>query len=331
MGTERTVTGGVGRREFVGLGVGIFVLAGLPLGLRRRDAVARRTLPVMGTLADLTVVHPDERRAQAALGTALAELARVESAMTRFRADSEIGRANRLAGRRGVEVSAETGEVLERALAWAAASGGRFDPALGAVSELWDVANRHAPPAAAAGHRLAARGFWRHVDLDRRGDGAVVRFEDPELRLDLGGIAKGHAVDRAVSILRDHGIAHAIVNVGGDLHALGSRPDGEPWQVGIRSPRDPDGVAATLAVADRAVCTSGDYARYFTWRGVRYHHLMDPVTAAPRREPFHSLTVEADRCLDADAAATAAFGLDHLEAARIARTLARSAAVLPLA
>ncbi len=321
----------VDRREFVGLGVGIFVVAALPVAIRRRSVVARRSLPLMGTLADLTVVHRDERTAQVALDAAFAELQWVEQTMTRFTASSDVGRVNAGAHRDGVRVSTETGVVLERGLRWAEASDGRFDPAMGAVVELWDVANRHQPPTGQAQQALAARRFWQAVDLATGGQGAVVRFTDPSVRLDLGGIAKGYAVDRAVEVLRGLGVDHAIVNVGGDLYALGERPEGGAWQVGIRSPHDDEGLATTLVVSDQAVCTSGDYAQYFRWGGTRYHHLMDPESAAPRRDPYHSLTVQADRCIDADAGATAAFGLDHLAAARLIRPLAPSATVLPLA
>jgi len=221
--------------------------------------------------------------------------------------------------------------VLGHALDWAAASEGRFDPAIGKVVELWDVANRHEPPPSGAVRPLAARGFWRAVDLSSRGDAHAVRFGDRDIRLDLGGIAKGYGVDQAARVLRERGIAHAIVNVGGDLYALGDAPDGEGWHVGIRSPHDARVVAATLRVSDQAVATSGDYAQFFSWRGRRYHHLMDPVTAVPRVSPVKSLTVQADDCMDADAAATAAFGLEEHSARRVVRQIARSAVVIPMA
>jgi thiamine biosynthesis lipoprotein len=111
---------------------------------------------------------------------------------------------------------------------------------------------------------LAGRGFWRRVDLDRLRGKPAVRFEDPELHLDLGGIAKGYGIDRAVAALRARGIRHALVTVGGDLYVLGHAPGGQPWRVGIRSPDDPAALAATLAVSDRAVATSGDYERFFS-------------------------------------------------------------------
>lgn len=309
------------RREFLAIGAGAFVMAALPLAARRPQVV-RRTVPVMGTFADFTVVHRDQRRSAAAIDAAVDELLRVERTMSRFRADSDIGRANAEAARDGVAIGDPTAAVLESALGWAQRTEGRFDPALGSVVELWSVTERHAPPAAAATRPLAGRGFWRAVDLDRRPGVATVRFTDRDVRLDLGGIAKGHAVDRAAAALRARGIRDAIINVGGDLMALGTAPDGDPWTVGIRSPRDPDALVGTLRVTDRAVATSGDYAQGYVWRGRRYHHLMDPGTASPRRAALHSVTVAADRCIDADAAATAVFGLTGAAAAALVRDVA---------
>jgi thiamine biosynthesis lipoprotein len=319
------------RREFLTIGTGLFVALSMPLALRRRMPLVKRSFPLMGTIAEVQVAHRDPRLAEDAIDAALAELTWVERTMTRFRPDSDIGRANLGAWRDGVAVSAETALVIEAALRWSSVSDGSFDPALGSASELWNVLQRHEPPAEGAVERLASRGFWRKVDLSRVGTTMMVRFGDPDLHLDLGGIAKGYGIDRAVSALRRKGIAHAIVTVGGDLYALGHAPDGAPWEVGIRDPHDLGRLAGRLAVADRAVTTSGDYERYFTWHGVRYHHLIDPRTAAPRRTAIHSVTVQGDNCMNADAAATAVFGLNTDAGQRVARRVLSDADVIPLA
>lgn len=319
------------RREFLSIGVGVFVALSLPAALlRRRMALVKRTFPLMGTIAEVQVAHSDTRFAEDAIDAAIAELQWVERTMTRFQSDSDIGRANLGAARDGVVVTPETAMVIAAALRASSASDGRFDPAVGEVSELWDVLNRHEPPPVNRVQRLAARHFWRKVDLSERSPTPMVRFEDPDLHLDLGAIAKGYGVDRATSLLRRRGVQHAIVTVGGDLFALGNSPEGEPWSVGIRSPHDRYELAATLSVSDRAVATSGDYERFFRWRGVRYHHLIDPETAAPRRTPFHSATVLANHCIDADAASTTVFGLPKDAATKLARRIDASAEVIPL-
>jgi len=319
------------RREFLSVGVGVFVALSLPASLLRKHVgLVKRTFPVMGTIAEIQVAHRDPRFAENAIDAAIAELQGVERMMTRFRSDSDIGRANATASRDGVLVSSETAFVIAAALNAASVSNGRFDPAVGEVSELWDVLNRHEPPPEARVKRLAARGFWRKVDLSARPGEAKVRFNDPDLHLDLGAIAKGYGIDRATDVLRTKGIDNAIVTVGGDLYALGESPEGEPWTVGIRSPHDLNALAATLQVCDRAVATSGDYERFFRWRGMRFHHLMDPETAAPRKTEFHSATVLARRAIDADAASTSVFGLAHDPALVIAQRLDPSAEVIPL-
>ena len=321
----------LGRREFLTIGTGMFVGLSLPFAFRRRIAITRRTIPVMGTIAEIQVAHGDVHRAEAAIDAAIAELRWVERTMTRFTATSDIGRANLAAARDAVPVTPETAHVVRRALDWASASDGRFDPASGRISELWNVLHRHEPPPESAVKPLAGRSFWRKVDVGTLRGQPVLRYHDPDIHLDLGGIAKGYGIDRAVDALRQRHIAHAIVTVGGDLYALGNAPDGAPWMVGIRDPDDVSAIRRTLHIADRAVTTSGDYERFFRWRGVRYDHLMDPATAAPRRTSVHSNTViGGDRTIDADAASTSGFGLSLAAATTLARRMIPGAEAIPL-
>lgn len=320
----------LGRREFLTIGTGMFVGLALPISLRRRIALTKRTIPLMGTIAEVQVAHHDARYAENAIDAAIAELQWVERTMTRFTATSDIGRANLGAARDAVIVRPETAYVVRRALEWASASNGRFDPAAGEISELWDVLHRHEPPPEAKVERLAGRHFWRKVDVSTLHGAPVIRFYDRDIHLDLGGIAKGYGIDRATSALRARHIEHAIVTVGGDLYALGKSPEGEPWTVGIRNPHDLSGIIRTLRVADRAVTTSGDYERFFRWRGRVYDHLMDPRTAAPRRTPVHSLTILGDLTIDADAASTSGFGLSRAAATTLARRMIPGAEAIPL-
>jgi thiamine biosynthesis lipoprotein len=134
-----------------------------------------------------------------------------------------------------------------------------------------------------------------------------------------------------VAALRRHGIEKGIVVAGGDIYALGSAPDGDPWSVGIQSPTDERAIAGTLRIADGAVATSGTYRQFFRHGGRSYHHIMDPATAQPRATGMQSLTIMADSVMHADAATTALFGMDegaitrelarHLPGARLARII----------
>jgi len=309
----------LGRREFIGIGLGAFVAAAIPIAARRPTGVVRRSIPVMGTIAQFAVVHRDPLFAHAAIDAAVAELLWVEHTMTRFTDISDVGRANLLAARDAVGVSPETALVTREALRWAAALDGRYDPALGAVTKLWDVRNRHEPPPAERVAELAGRRFHRAVEVETRGGRDLLRFHDPLTRIDLGSIAKGYGVDRAARALREHGIQHGLVVAGGDLYAIGTAPDGEAWTIGVQSPLDEREIVGTLQLSDRAVATSGTYRQFFRYRGRRYHHLMDPATAAPRETPVQSLTIIADSVMHADAATTALFGLPATD---ISRTLA---------
>jgi thiamine biosynthesis lipoprotein len=317
------------RRDVIALGVGAFVVAAVPFVRHRRAKLVRRTLPIMGTVGEISVVQRDEVYAHAAIDAAFEQLRLVERLMTRFHATSDVGRANAEAATDAVQVSPLTSTVLDVALRWAESSDGAFDPCLGRIAEVWDVVNRDAPPARRAFSRLAGRRLYRQLDLDRTKSGGRIRLHDADAAIDLGGIAKGYGVDRAVMALREWGIDHGLVNVGGDLYALGRSEDGDPWHVGIRSPSDPTELQGHVDVSNAAVATSGDYLRFFQHGGRRYHHLLDPSTGEPRESAVRSITVRAGSCMTADAAATAAFGLDATRARAVLRRQAPDAEIIP--
>jgi thiamine biosynthesis lipoprotein len=327
---ESTGTGrSFSRREFVALGGGAFLVALAPAGLlRSRRRLYRRTIPVMGTLAEVGVADSDAERAEAAIEAALTELRWVDRTMSRFSRTSDVGRVNAAAIGVPTRVSIETARVVTEGIRWARASGDRFDPGLARALALWDVDHRRTPPSARAVAAFAGQSLYRELDVeplpdsDRPGSTAVIVRRHPEVGVDLGGIAKGWAVDRAAGALRRYGIRDGMVNAGGDLYALGHSPEGGPWKVGIRSPDDPTRLSGEMELSDRAVATSGDYEQYFDYRGRRYGHILDPATAAPWRTVTHSVTVVADSCMAADAGATSVFGA----AAGLAATILRRAA-----
>lgn len=305
------------RRQLLAIGGGLFVVALVPSVLRRRHVAVTRSIPVMGTVAEVIVVHHDQAAAQAAIDLAFDRLRWVDRTMSRHQAGSDIGRANAGASRAPVVVEAATTLVVAEALRWAAVTDGSYDPGMARVSEVWDLGNRTAPPPPESYRRLAGRHFYRHVGVEQYRGEPVLTYGDPEVALDLGGIAKGHAVDLAIEALRSAGIRDAVVNAGGDLYAMGRSADGDAWRVGVRSPGDPARIERELAVRDEAVATSGDYFQGFEHQGRRYHHIFDGATAEPRVVTAHTVTVRAPRCRDADAGATAVFGLTPGRAAQV--------------
>jgi thiamine biosynthesis lipoprotein len=175
---------------------------------------------------------------------------------------------------------------------------------------------------------MAGRRLYRAIEVGTFRERPVIRLGDRDAGIDLGGIAKGFAVDRAVATLRAVGIRSAVVNAGGDLYAMGRSDDGDRWRVGIRSAADPSRIEGQLELQDEAVATSGDYFQGFDYLGRRYHHIMDPARAEPRVTTTHSITVRAPNCMTADAAATAGFGLEKVAAEAMLSALA-PAAVIP--
>ena len=311
---------GPDRRTFLGLGAGLLGVALAPRWLQGRPTVHRATTVVMGTVAEIAVVDGHDARAGAALRAAASELRRVEALMSRFDPASDVGRFNDARVGTRVPVSPETVSVVREAVEWARITDGAFDPTLASLTRAWDPAVVSRPPSRVGldAARRDARG-WSHLEWGTDGTrGWLVR--GPGTALDLGGIAKGWGIDRAADVLAALGVEAALVNVGGDLVALGTGPDGRPWRVGVRDPRDPSGVLRTFDLSDAAMATSGDYLRWFEFEGVRYAHILDPSTSAPARTGARSITVTASRAVHADAAATSAYILGAATgAARLAR------------
>ena len=305
------------RRGFVVLGAGALAVLAAPPLLRPRERLVRRTVPVMGTVADIAVPTRYRSWAHAAMDAAVAELHRTEALMSRFRVDSDVGRFNRADTGTRVSVSPETAEVVAAALGWAQATDGHFDPCLARLTELWSRDGQSEPPAGALIALFAGRELWKGVDPTKVGERDGLLKLDRDAALDLGGIAKGFGADLAARALREYGVERGLVNVGGDLVALGTGPGGRPWRIGVRDPAYPTRVRAELDLEDRALATSGDYLRYFEHGGRRYHHLLDPGTGEPAQAGLHTVTVSAPDAMTADAAATTAFALGVDRAARL--------------
>jgi FAD:protein FMN transferase len=233
-----------------------------------------REAAIMGTRISAEVWHDDAAGAAAALDAVIAEMHRIDGLMSHYKPESQLSRVNRDAARMPVAVDRELAELIGRALEFSGLSGGAFDITYASVGYLYDYRNRRHPSDAEIEAALPAVN-WRHVVVDR--GASTVRFLREGVRIDLGGIAKGYAVDRCIGLLAARGIRNARVSAGGDSRLLGDRR-GRPWMVGIRHPDDPQQVVLRLPLEDTAISTSGDYERYFDEDGTRYHHIIDPAT-----------------------------------------------------
>ncbi|WP_280156113.1 FAD:protein FMN transferase [Piscinibacter sp. XHJ-5] len=229
---------------------------------------------IMGTAIRVELWGEDRAAAEDAMSAVMAEMHRIDRAMSPHKPDSELSRINREAATCPVALSEEMAGLVDRALRFSALSDGAFDITYAAVGHLYDYREGLRPSEEALRRARAAVG-WRHLILDRQA--RTLRFAREGVRIDLGGFAKGHAVDNAAALLRARGIRHAIVSAGGDSRVVGDRR-GRPWTIGVRDPRRPGEVVAVLPLEDTAISTSGDYERYFVADGVRFHHLIDPAT-----------------------------------------------------
>ncbi len=252
-----------------------------------------------------------------------AEFDRIDTVMSRHLAGSELNRVAVAAVAAPARCSPELAQVLAASLRLAARSGGAFDPTLGALTRLWDFPDAVTPPGAALIEAARARVGYGQVQLD----GDLLRVRQPGLSLDLGGVAKGYAVDRAVAILQAGGVPAGLVDAGGNIRYFGVKPDGQAWRTGIQHPRRPGGVlyAEVDDMPLAGVATSGDYQQYFEYQGRRYHHLLDPATGYPATGAI-SATAWAATAMEADLLSTALFvlgpergvawaeSLDHVEA-----------------
>ena len=240
----------------------------------------------MGTAIRVELWCEDERAAHAAMAAVMDEMHRIDRAMSPHKPDSELSRINRAAARMAVPLSDEMYRLLERSLDFSRLSDGAFDITFASVGNLYDYREGIEPDAQAFERGRAAVG-WRNLVLDPQA--RTVRFARDGMRIDLGGFAKGYAVDNGAALLAARGITNAIVTAGGDSRILGDRR-GRPWTIAIRDPRREGGVVAVLPLEDTAISTSGDYERYFERDGVRRHHVIDPRTGlSPDR--IHSVTI----------------------------------------
>lgn len=268
----------------------------------------------MGTLVEVQAGGP-KARVEEAITAAFREIARIERMMSPS-GEGELAQLNARAHSRPVRVSFELFQLLERSMDYHELTGGKFDITLGKLLELWGFSSsfgepeeaqsppQQPPPLEAIKAVLTER--WLKLDREKR----TVQL-GPNAKLDLGGIAKGYAVDRAIEVLREHGVRAALVNAGGDIRVLGRRPgllNSRPFKIAIQHPRAEDEILGIVELTDRAIATSGDYERYFVADGVRYHHILDPATGWPAQGCI-SVTVIAPTALEADALATGVFAL----------------------
>jgi FAD:protein FMN transferase len=268
----------------------------------------------MGTRCEIRVFAPDAQVAVGAIAQAVEAINALEQKYSRYRPGNFMHQLNAAARQGGsFAADAECLSLLNFADICHQQSEGLFDITSGILRQAWDF-ERSALPDSALLERLLASVGWQHV----RRSADAVHFGRAGMELDFGGIVKEYAVDRAAEVCRRNGIAHGVVDMGGDIAVIGPSPDGEPWSIGIRHPRLPGQDVATFAIAQGALATSGDYERCIEIDGKRYSHILSPRDGWPV-QGLSSVTVVADQCILAGSVSTTAMlketsGPDWLEA-----------------
>ncbi len=262
----------------------------------------KREEAIMGTAISVELWADNRTDGESAIDAVMQEMHRIDHAMSPHKADSELSRINREASTHPVRIGAEMFQLLSRAAHFSHISYGAFDITYAAVGRLFDYRLHKRPTDAELAQAQMAIGY-QHVLLDAQNQ--TVQFQRPGMCIDLGGFAKGYAIDNAAALLRQCGIAHANVSAGGDSCVLGDRR-GRPWSIGIRDPRRPGEVVAVLPLEDTSISTSGDYERCFVDAGVRFHHLIDPATGTSP-STVQSVTILGDDGLTTEALSKCVF------------------------
>ncbi len=264
---------------------------------------------VLGTFGQISAYSGSEKEGNEIISKVFDRISEIENLMSTSIEGSDVHNINKNAGMEPVKINASTMDVLEKGLEYSSITKETFNIGLGSLIDLWGI-GKDWQKVPTQEEILNAR---KHIDLSQlevSEENHTAFVKDSEMMLDLGGIAKGYAVDESVRILRENGIKSGIVNLGGDIYALGSKTDGSLWRIGIDNPEiGADNSIARISISDKSVVTSGDYERYFIEDDVRYHHIIDPATGYPADSGLVSVTIVSDKAMDGDVLSTSVFVL----------------------
>jgi FAD:protein FMN transferase len=268
------------------------------------SVIVKRSQMLMGTLVFVTAVAADEEVAQQAAQSAFAEIRRLEELLSTWISTSELSKVNDAAGRAPVPIAADTLYVLDRSLEVARLTDGGFNVVIGPAVRRWNVTEQTDVPTRSELERVRPLIDLSALSLDTSKSTAFLAR--PGMQVDVGGIAKGFAADRAVEAMQTAGAVAGVVALSGDIKTFGRMPDGQAFLFGLQHPRREGELLGSIELRDEAISTAGDYERYFERDGIRYHHILDPTTLEPARD-CQSVTVIAKEGILADGLDTGIF------------------------
>ena len=271
-----------------------------------------RSDAIMGTSIHVEVWGEDSAKAEAAIDAVMADMRRIDELMSHYKPESQLSQINARAAQEPVQVDPELFDLIRLSTHYSIITEGAFDITYASVGHLYDFPHHVKPTESQIKDALPGVN-WRNMLLDSAHH--TVRFEHQGMRIDLGGIGKGYAVDHGIGILQARGFQHALVTAGGDSRIIGDRM-GRPWVVGIRNPDDKNKVVTRIPIENSAMSTSGDYERYFDENGVRYHHIIDPRTGHSASK-VRSATILGPTATETDGMSKTAFVLGPEKALEI--------------
>jgi len=290
--------------------IAILMVVFIPLSLiacGNNNQQYTRTDFMMDTVIQVTAYG---RNAKKAVDESMEKLKEIDNLMSSQKSGSDIQKINENAGKKYVKVNPETVYVIKTALKYGEISGGNFDITIAPLINLWGIGTDHAHVPTESQIKDAMKYInYKDVLLDEKND--EVKLSRKGMSIDLGGIAKGYAADEIENIMKENGVKHALINLGGSsVYLYGSKPDGSNWNIGIQNPFGDKGkYFAIVSGKDMLIDTSGNYERYFIQNGKRYHHILNPFTGYPAESGVVSTTIVSTniKSIDADALSTITF------------------------
>ncbi len=279
--------------------------------------------PVMGTEVRVRFWLDDKQKAEQAKLAVVKEMHRIDASMSPYKADSLLSKINNLAATEPVKLTHELFNLLQHSLKISRMTNGAFDITFSSVGYLYDYRLKQKPTSTQLAQKLPLINYQSIVLNEKK---QTIFFKQQGIKIDLGGIAKGHAVDNSIKILENYGVKDASVTAGGDTYVLGDNA-GKMWNVGIKHPRAESKLVSILPVANTAVSTSGDYERFFIEDGKRFHHIINPKTGKSA-SAVQSVTILADHSTLADALSTSVFVLGVKQGLILVESLKNVSAII---
>lgn len=278
----------------------------------------KKTALVLGTVCTITLYDSDDT---AIIDEAIARLSELEDILSINKTGTELDKVNEMAGIEPVKVSADTLNVVKKGLEYSSLSNGTLDITVGPLVKLWGIGTEWAAVPSQEDIDVAKNLInYKDVVIDEAN--STIFLKNPGMIIDLGAIAKGYAADEVVRLLKDKGVKSAIVNLGGNIFALGKKVDGSDWKVGVQNPeKDGESTIGYVTVDNKSVVTSGVYERYFEEDGKKYHHILSPETGFPYENEILGVSIISNASIDGDSLSTTLFALGIEEGLKLIESI----------